>query len=126
MCSRLECTVSEKKIIKEYGLDENAVRLDHTETRITDMAYIITADEPTVLQQMHFGLVPWDAKSIKMDYPTFNAMKENLLTAKTWHPLFNNHKVCLVITDGFKEGKKATGIYKFKVKGRETYAFAGL
>lgn len=98
---------------------------------ITDTAPVITADEPDRIQYMHFKLIPYNARSLDdfKHVSTFNATAERLMESKIYGPLFRNHKVCLILTDGFRENKKqAPGIgpYLFTLKDREIFAFAGL
>lgn len=95
----------------------------------TQNGLVITADEPEIAQQMHFGLVPYWAKGIKLDFSTLNARSEEAATKKTYQPLLKHHKTCLVLADGFYEWDKKSGKpepYRFILKERELFAFAGL
>lgn len=97
--------------------------------RITDESMVITADEPNIIQYMHFGLVPSYAEAFKMERATFNATKENLMLSRLWSPLFQAHRRCLVLADGFTEPQKVKGDtqhWRFTVPGQELITFAGL
>jgi putative SOS response-associated peptidase YedK len=52
-----------------------------------------------------------------------------VLEKKTYAPLIQSHKTCLVIADGFYEWDRKSGKplpYRFILKERELFAFAGL
>jgi putative SOS response-associated peptidase YedK len=87
---------------------------------ITDNAYVITADEPEMIQPMHFGLVPHHSTTGKVDFDSFNSRDDNLLKSKTWKPLVVNHKTCLVLSDSFFEWKRIPDGKKFI---KEPYRF---
>jgi putative SOS response-associated peptidase YedK len=90
---------------------------------------VITADEPDVIQPMHFGLVPYWAADTKLNMSTMNARAEEVLQKKTYAPLLEKHKTCLVLADSFYEWDRKSGKpipYRFVLKERELFAFAGL
>jgi len=133
MCANftLNATVDEiKSVYPADILEDSAKKPVKKDVRITDEAWVITADEPERLQQMHFGLVPWYAKECQMERDTFNAKKENLFKSKLWAPLMRNHKRCIIITTGFTEpqeiAEKRTRHWKFTMKDRLLFSIAGL
>jgi putative SOS response-associated peptidase YedK len=133
MCARITFDVSETELTSAYvaEIGEDCIgKPVKKDIRITDEAWVITADEPERLQQMHFGLVPWNAPTCMMSGSTFNAKKENLLKSKLWEPLMRNHKRCIIITSGFTEPQRIdadrTKHWKFKVKERKIFSMAGL
>jgi putative SOS response-associated peptidase YedK len=133
MCSRITFEVSEQELTSAYSAEigEDCISKPvKKDIRITDEAWVITADEPERLQQMHFGLVPWSAPTCMMSGSTFNAKKENLLKSKLWEPLMRNHKRCIIITSGFTEPQRIdperTKHWKFKVKEKKIFSMAGL
>jgi putative SOS response-associated peptidase YedK len=133
MCANFNSDVSEDELKSEYAVEiggdarAKAVKKD---VRITDEAWVITADEPEKAQQMHFGLVAWYAKECTMERDTFNAKKENLLSSRLWGPLMRQHKRCIIITTGFMEPQATpqgtTKHWKFKLKDRKVFSVAGL
>ena len=133
MCARFTFEVSEEELTSAYAAEigEDCIgKPVKKDIRITDEAWVITADEPERLQQMHFGLVPWNAKECKMQGDTFNAKKERLLTSPLWSRLMKNHKRCIIITTGFTEPQKIdetrTKHWMFNLKDRKTFSVAGL
>lgn len=129
MCARYTLTKAEKEILKAYQVKLPEVFEPNYNLAPTQMGLVITADEPDIAQQMHFGLVPYWATSIKMDFSTLNATSEKAGTKKTYAPLLKNHKTCLVLADGFYEWDKKSGVklpYRFELTDREIFAFAGL
>lgn len=129
MCARYTLTKKQKELLKAYQ-----VKLpDHFEPNYnlapTQEGLVITADEPDVAQKMHFGLVPHWANDIKLNFSTLNSRSEEAATNKTWAPLLIHHKTCLVLADGFYEWDRKSGKpipYRFILKDREVFAFAGL
>jgi len=95
----------------------------------TQEGLVITADEPGLIQPMHFGLVPYWAENTKLNISTLNARSEEVLEKKTFAPLIQKHKTCLVLADGFYEWDRKGGKplpYRFILKDRDLFAFAGL
>ncbi|WP_121812996.1 SOS response-associated peptidase [Mucilaginibacter kameinonensis] len=133
MCSRITFEVTEEELTSAYvaEIGEDCIAKPvKKDIRITDEAWVITADEPERLQQMHFGLVPWDAPTCMMTRSTFNAKKENLLKSPLWSKLMNSHKRCIIITSGFTEPQHIdadrTKHWMFKLKERTVFSMAGL
>ncbi len=133
MCANFTSNASQDEIASAYSAeigDGDTIKPVKKDVRITDEAWVITADEPERLQQMHFGLVPWYAKECKMERDTFNAKKENLLKSKLWTPLMQSQKRCIIITTGFSEPQGTpqgtTKHWKFNLKDRLIFSIAGL
>lgn len=133
MCGRIFFEVSESELTSAYTAEigeDCVVKAVKKDIRVTDEAWVITADEPERLQQMHFGLVPWNARECKMERDTFNAKKENLLTSRLWSPLMRNHKRCIIITTGFVEpqatAQNTTKHWAFTLKDKTVFSVAGL
>ena len=129
MCSRYTLTKKEKEIKLAYEVKLPEVFSPNFNLAPTQKGLVITADEPDIAQQMHFGLVPHWAEGIKLDFSTLNARSEEAAAKKTYQPLLKHHKTCLVLTDGFYEWDKKSGSplpYRFVLKDRELFAFAGL
>lgn len=129
MCSRYTLTKKEKEIKLAYEVKVAETYSPNYNLAPTQNGLVITADEPDIAQQMHFGLVPYWAESIKLDFSTLNARSEEAAAKKTFQPLLKHHKTCLVLADGFYEWDKKSGSplpYRFVLKDRELFAFAGL
>ena len=133
MCARITFELSEDELTAAYAAEigeECITKPVKKDIRVTDEAWVITADEPTRLQQMHFGLVKWDAPTCMMTGSTFNAKKENLLTSALWSKLMRNHKRCIVMTTGFTEPQvidvDRTKHWMFTLKDRPLFSMAGV
>ena len=130
MCS-IYTISSNPSLVGKYFAQEirgNAQRKSNN-VRISEETMVITADEPNVIQYMHFGLIAPNSQTFKMEMSTFNAKKENLLSSRLWAPLLMGHMRCLVLADGFTEPQKIKGKtqhYRFTVPGQELITFAGL
>lgn len=130
MCSIYTISTNPSLVGKYFAQDiRGELHRKSNNVRITEETMVITADEPNVIQYMHFGLVPTQSPTFKSEYSTFNATKEKLLTSRLWAPLFLGHMRCLILADGFTEPQKLNGKtqhYRFTVPGEELITFAGL
>jgi len=93
---------------------------------------IISQNEPHLLQEAYWGLVPNYAKEFKMTYSTFNATYENLFTGATWKRLIGK-KHCIILVRGFYEWqyedpikKKGKHIFKIQSANAHLTFMAGL
>ena len=129
MCARYTLTKNEKELLIAYLVKLPPDYEPNFNLAPTQKGLVITADEPEIAQEMHFGLVPFWAESKKLDFSTLNARSEDALTKKTYAPLLTHRKTCLVLADGFYEWDKKSGKplpYRFVLKDRNIFAFAGL
>lgn len=78
---------------------------------------------------MRWGLVPFWAKEASIGYKMINAKSETLTEKPSFRKPFKE-KRCLVLADGFyeweKTDKKNKVPYRFVLKNRQPFAFAGL
>jgi len=129
MCARYTLSKEEKKLLQAYEAKLIAPFEPSFNIAPTQTAALITADEPEWIQQFHFGLVPFWAKDKKVGVSMLNARSETLLEKPAFKPLLLQNKRCLVLADGFYEWKtegKEKLPYRFILKTREVFAFAGL
>lgn len=122
-------TKKEKEALKEYNIPIPATFEPRFSLAPTDIGLVITADRPTEMQAMHFGLVPFWSKDKKGAFRMINARSETLLETKAYKPLMEQSKRCLVLADGFYEWDTVDGQklpYRFTLPDREVFAFAGL
>lgn len=127
MCNSYSFTRDHKKIMSRLGVTNLVSYTPAERIAPTDTGLVITADKPCEVQTMHFGLVPYWAKSESSK--SMNARAETILQKPTFKPLMLQHKRCLVLSDGYFEWKKVGKEkipYRIEVKGREVFAFAGL
>ncbi|MFC3562901.1 SOS response-associated peptidase [Pedobacter jamesrossensis] len=130
MCARYTLTAEEKEILKAYPHQIQGEWNPNYNLAITQKGLVITADEPDIIQQMAFGIVPHFALSLKLTRDTWNIKSETAMESGLWRPLLKFHKTCLVMADGFYEWKElAKGEkqpYRFTLKNRKLFCFAGL
>jgi putative SOS response-associated peptidase YedK len=129
MCARYTLSKNQEQILKAYAVKLFGEYNPNYNLAPTQEGLVITADEPDIAQKMHFGLVPYWAADTKLNISTLNARSEEVLEKKTYAPLIQKHKTCLVLADGFYEWDRKSGKpipYRFVLKEREVFAFAGL
>lgn len=129
MCTRYILTKKEKELAKAQGVVIPKDYAPNFNLAPTQLGLVITTDEPGIAQYMHFGLVPyWDIDT-KLIISTLNARSEEALGKKTWKPVIEKRKTCLVLADSFYEWDRKTGKpvpWRFVLKQRKIFAFAGL
>jgi putative SOS response-associated peptidase YedK len=77
---------------------------------------------------LKWGLVPSWAKDEKIGYKMINARSEGIDEKPSFKHAFKRRR-CLILADGFYEWKKNEGSkqpYRFIMKSKEPFAFAGL
>lgn len=129
MCARYTLTKKPKVIRNAYELESPEEFKPNYNVAPTHAMPVITADEPGKIQLMHFGLVPHWAKDLKVGYSMLNARQETLLEKPSFKPLLVKNKRCLILADGFYEWKtvgKEKLPFRFTLKDRDTFSFAGL
>jgi putative SOS response-associated peptidase YedK len=129
MCARYTLTRAEKELAKFYQVKVPDSFEPNYNLAPTQEGLVITADEPDLAQKMHFGLIPYWSVDTKLNISTLNARSEEVLEKKIYAPLIAKHKTCLVLADGFYEWDRKSGKsvpWRFQLKDREVFAFAGL
>lgn len=90
---------------------------------------LVVKEDRRVLVMMRWGLVPFWAKETSIGYKMINAKSETLTEKPSFRKPFKE-KRCLVLADGFyeweKTDKKNKVPYRFVLKNRQLFAFAGL
>lgn len=131
MCARYTLTKEDKEIAAAYSSKLVNPFTPKKHIAITDTSLVISADEPDILQLMHFSIVPHYAKTKNeyIKYAMFNTRSEDIFESKTFRPLLTNNKTCLIPADTFIEWHtvgKFKDPYKIFVKDRSIFSFAGL
>jgi putative SOS response-associated peptidase YedK len=129
MCARYTLSKRQEAILAAFKIQISGEYSPNYNLAPTQEGLVITADEPGIAQPMHFGLIPYWAADTKLNISTLNARTEEVLTKKTYAPLIERHKTCLVLADGFYEWDRKSGKpipFRFVLKDRELFAFAGL
>ena len=83
---------------------------------------------PKTAEYMRWGLVPFWAKDLKVDYRMINARAETLATSGAFKTPFRKRR-CLVIADGFYEWRKSGATktpMRITLKTKDPFGFAGL
>lgn len=129
MCARYTLHTSESDITKAFAAVIAEPYKPSYNIAPTQTACVITADEPNAIHQYHFGLVSHWARDKKEGMRALNARKETIMELKTFKPLMEKNKRCLVIADSFIEwetiGKEKLP-YRFILPDQPVFAFAGL
>lgn len=129
MCARYTLTAEEKEILKNNPYQLVGAYEPDANIAVTDGGLVITSDEPDIIQQMSFGIVPHTASSNVLTFDTWNIRSEEVMEKKTYAPLMKHRKTCLIIADSFYEWQKITDTdkrpYRF-TNERKTFCFAGL
>lgn len=106
MCGRYSFSTTKEKLIEQLGdivIDEE---LEHNyNIAPTQKSYIITNEQPNVLQQMIWGLVPSWSKEGKPNGRMINARSETIASKPSFRVPFRKRR-CLVIGDSFYEWKR--------------------
>lgn len=129
MCARYTLTAEEKEFLKENKYTLEGKFTPDPNIAVTDIGLVVTSDEPTIVQRMHFKLVPYFAEST--DYPaaTFNAKHEEITETRSFKDAWANGQRCIILADGFTEGEHVSDDdirpWRF-VTERKTFAFAGI
>ena len=134
MCGRITLSTDKDDIQSRWGFIDPSTVLDLIKPRYnispSQKSHVVTVkDDQRVLNMMSWGLVPFWAKEVSIGYKLINAKAETLSEKSSFRKPFKD-KRCLVLADGFYEWKKPdkkTKIpFRFVLKNREPFAFAGL
>jgi|GEM_PF-584124 len=129
MCARYTLTAEEKEILKENTYTLTDEYKPDPNVAITDYGFVVTSDEPDLIQRMNFGIIPADSESRHVDFATFNIRSEEVMDKPTFAPLMRSRKTCLIIADGFYEPETVAENdkrpWRFTIE-RKTFCFAGL
>lgn len=129
MCARYTLSKAEKDILEAYAAELTEPFVPNYNLAPTQKGAVITADDPNLIQQYRFGLVPHWATDKKAAYKMLNARQETLFEKPSFKPLMLKNKRCLILADSFYEWED-TGTeklpYRFILPDRPIFAFAGL
>ena len=133
MCGRITLTTDKDDLQSRFGYVNPSGDLFTPRYNIapSQNCPVVTVNEDKrVLIMMRWGLVPFWAKDVKSGYNLINAKAETLKEKASFRTPFKK-KRCLVLADGFyewthSEKKGAKQPYRFVLKNRQPFAFAGL
>ncbi|HWP91549.1 MAG TPA: SOS response-associated peptidase [Thermodesulfobacteriota bacterium] len=131
MCNRFTLSTDKDDLQSRYGfIFPNDILLQprYNIAPSQNSPIIVSNQGQRELVMMRWGLIPVWAKDIKIGYKMTNARAETLAEKNTFKRPFRDRR-CLVLADGFYEwtGDKKNRIpYRFVLKTREPFVFAGL
>ena len=129
MCARYTLTAEEKELIKQGNYTLDGPYVPDPNIAITDIGYVVTMDEPDVVQRMFWGIVPENAVSKVPEFSSFNIVSEDVYQKPVYAKLLRDKKFCIVFADGFMEAEQVADDdlrpWRF-VTERKLFAFLGL
>ena len=134
MCGRITLSTDKDDLQSRWGFIDPSGVLDLIKPRYNiapsqNSPTLMVKEDRRVLVMMRWGLVPFWAKEPSIGYKIINAKSETLTEKPSFRKPFKE-KRCLVLADGFyeweKTDKKNKVPYRFVLKNRQPFAFAGL
>src|SRR3990170_2727696 len=132
MCGRMTLTTDKDDLQSRFGYPDDSSVLFKPRYNIApsqDSPVVTVKEDNRVLIMMRWGLIPFWAKEASIGYKMINAKSETLTEKPSFRKPFKE-KHCLVLADGFyeweKTDKKNKVPYRFVLKNRQPFAFAGL
>lgn len=130
MCGRFTLAVEQDEIINTFQIEDvqykHSPRFNIAPTQT--IAGMRIDDGKRSLQGFYWGLLPSWAKSRKMAYSTFNARSETIQSKPAFRSVFPKNRM-IIISDSFYEWahvNKEKQPYRFRVKSKDVFGFAGL
>ena len=129
MCGRFSFVVEKKKV--QQALPN--IKIDGTLATLyniapTQLAYVVTNQEPFQLQTMKWGLIPHWAMNAKKAGTLINARMETIGEKLSFSTPFRTRR-CVVLADSFYEWKTEGGKkipYRILLKNKGLMLFAGI
>lgn len=130
MCGRFSFVTTLKKIEEDLdtSLETSEELMESYNIAPTQKAYVVTNEQPHLLQSFYWGLIPPWTKSPKLNGQLINARKETILTKPSFRDA-GRKKRCWVIADSFYEWQKTGGgrqPYRIMIEGKNTMCMAGI
>ena len=134
MCGRITLSTDKDDLQSRWGFIDPSGVLDLIKPRYNiapsqNSPTLVVKEDRRVLVMMRWGLVPFWAKEASIGYKMINAKSESFTEKPSFRKPFKE-KRCLVLADGFyeweKTDKKNKVPYRFILKNRQPFAFAGL
>lgn len=130
MCGRYSFVPTKKQVDEQLQEVELPATLQISfNIAPTQIAYVITNDQPKVLQQMYWGLVPYWSKDGALSGKLINARAESIFEKPSFRvPAQQRH--CLVPADSFYEWRTFPGKrkvpYRIRLKSGKLLFMAGI
>ena len=130
MCGRFSFATSPKKIKETLGADIQfeAALLSSYNIAPTQYSYVVTNEQPNLLQAFKWGLIPYWAKDAKNAAKLINARMEGIEDKVSFKTPIRERR-CLVLVDSFYEWKrvgKQKDAYRILMKDESLMVMAGV
>ncbi|MBC9784816.1 SOS response-associated peptidase [Heliobacterium chlorum] len=130
MCGRFTLTVSPAELLEILGVPSATAQEFTPRFNVSpgqDILMIVQEKGPTA-RMARWGLLPRWTKDIRIGYSMINARAETLREKAAFKDLLFSQR-CLIPADGFYEWRQAGKSkipYRFTLRNRKVFAFAGL
>ncbi|MFH1642929.1 MAG: SOS response-associated peptidase [Nanoarchaeota archaeon] len=128
MCGRFSLSKAEKQLfLDRFKLKDIRINLQlrYNIAPGQNIAVILN-NQPDILSEALWGLIPDWAKDSKMGYKMINARSETISEKPAYKGPFEN-KRCLIPADSYYEWKKAGKVpYRIMLKDESLFCFAGI
>jgi len=130
MCGRFTLGVEPVELQEAFDLSEAPVDWVLRENIApTQPVAVLANPETRRIEYMRWGLIPSWAKDISIGSKMFNARAETIQEKPSFKTAFARRR-CLIPADGFyewqKQEKGPSKPFRFQLKGKQPFAFAGL
>lgn len=130
MCGRFTLGVEPVELQEAFDLSEPPVEWVLRENIApTQPVAVLASAETRRIEYMRWGLIPSWAKDISIGSKMFNARAETIQEKPSFKTAFARRR-CLIPADGFyewqKQEKGPSKPFRFQLKGKQPFAFAGL
>lgn len=130
MCGRYSFAGSKDKVERQLGIKLETDPAANYNIAPTQQAYVITDDQPEVLQEFRWGLIPYWAQNTKASKNLINARAEGIASKPSFRMPIRKRR-CLIVADGFYEWRKtgrgmASSPYRIVMHDGALLLFAGL
>lgn len=132
MCGRFVGFSTAEQIGRHFGIDRfraEEIRPNYNVAPMQRIAAVFQEGQERILEQMHWGLVPFWARDLSMGARMINARSETAAEKPSFKAAFRKRR-CLIVNDGFFEWKGPAGKKQpmfIRPEGEEgPFGFAGL
>ena len=133
MCGRFVSSSAPDEIARYFGVDaigEKVLEPNYNTAPSSDVYAIRERDDQRVLDALHWGLVPFWAKDLKIGNRMINARSETVAEKSSFKRAFAKRR-CIIPVDGFYEWEKVAGRkhkqpWYIQRRDGDPFAFAGL
>jgi putative SOS response-associated peptidase YedK len=130
MCGRFVVFSNLEQIKQHFTIDKtlSEVTPNYNVAPTQEILTIFRQDTLSVLEKLHWGLVPHWARDISTGYKMINARSETIATKPSFRDAFKKRR-CLIPADGFYEWTGAKGQkqpFFITLPDERPFAFAGL